>query len=65
LEDLKMWYRIYVECRSLERFEVEAACEDEALVAYDSGEATLCADEVQERTVRTVKPVATQQEETR
>lgn len=47
----KRWFRIYVECRSTERFDVEATSEEEAVALYEAGKAELCQDQVESRTI--------------
>ncbi len=42
-------YHIFVECTSLERFDVEAGSFEEAKVVYERGECTLRMDEVVSR----------------
>jgi hypothetical protein len=55
-----MTYHVYVNCVSVERFDVEANTPEEANEKYDTGDCTLEQDEVQEREV--VKIVSAEEE---
>lgn len=45
------WYRIFVSCTSTERFDVVASSRQDAIEKYHKGDATLEADEVDDREV--------------
>lgn len=47
----KHWYRIFVSCTSTERFDVVATSRQDAIEKYNKGDATLEADEVDDREV--------------